>query len=145
MNSLELYVEVDGSSSVQCISYHSCCVYYERSTPLLYSSSLGSNRPTAAGSFAWGPVLLEGMSMGVLARYATKAMLATAAMTELRGSLDAAKGAIPHVIAHKLATTIAKKRKRLEKPQSKKASVDTGLHRSHRRIWYCIGLTENDW
>ena len=40
---------------------------------------------------------------------------------------------IPHVIAHKLATTIARKRKRVDKgvtgsqePQLKKASVDTG-------------------
>ena len=64
----------------------------------------------------------------LLARDATKAMLAA-----LRGGLDAAKGAIPHVIAHKLATTIARKRKRLEKavtgsqePQLQKASVQTG-------------------
>ena len=50
------------------------------------------------------------------------------------GSLDAAKRAIPHVNAHKLATTtIARKRKRLEKavtdsqePHLKKAFVDTG-------------------
>ena len=51
----------------------------------------------------------------------------------LWGTLGAAKIAILHVIAHKLATTIAKKRKRLDKgvtgsqePQLKKASVDTG-------------------
>ena len=48
-----------------------------------------------------------------LARYATKAMLATAAKAALRGTLDVAKKAIQHVIAHKLATAIAKKRKRV--------------------------------
>ena len=62
-------------------------------------------------------------------------MLATAAKAALRGSLDVAKRAVRHVIAHKLATIIARKRKRLEhavkkvgsqEPQSKKASVDTG-------------------
>ena len=54
-------------------------------------------------------------------------------LAALRGSLDAARRAIPHLLAHKLVTTIAKKRKRLEKvvagsqkPQSKKASADTG-------------------
>ena len=72
----------------------------------------------------------------LLARYATKAMLATAAKTALRGSLDAAKRAVPHFIAHKVVTAIAnaaKKRKRVDinvkysqEPQSKKAFVDTG-------------------
>ena len=59
-------------------------------------------------------------------------MLTTAAKAALRGTLDVAKVAIPHVIAHKLTTTIAKKRKRLDKgvtgsqeSQLKKASVDT--------------------
>ena len=50
-----------------------------------------------------------------LARYATKAMWATAAKAALRVSVDAAKKDVPHLLAHKLATTIAKKRKRLEK------------------------------
>ena len=60
-------------------------------------------------------------------------MLTTAAKAALRGTLDAAKKAIPHVIAHKLTITIAKKRKRVDKgvtgsqePQLKKASVDIG-------------------
>ena len=60
-------------------------------------------------------------------------MLTTAAKAALQGTLDAAKKAIPHMIAHKLTTTIAKKRKRVDKdvagseePQLKKASVDTG-------------------
>ena len=72
----------------------------------------------------------------LLARYATKAMLATAAKTALRGSLNAAKRAVPHLIAHKVVSTIAdaaKKRKRVDinvkhsqEPQSKKVLVDTG-------------------
>ena len=60
-------------------------------------------------------------------------MLATAAKAALRVSVDAAKRAVPHLQADNLATTIAKKRKRLEQavigsqePQSKKASADTG-------------------
>ena len=39
---------VEINNSVQCISYHSCCV-----TPRLYSSFLGSNLPTTADSFIW--------------------------------------------------------------------------------------------
>ena len=60
-------------------------------------------------------------------------MLTTATKAVLRGTLDAARKVISHVTAHKLTTTIAKKRKRIDKgvtdsqkPQSKKASVDTG-------------------
>ena len=72
----------------------------------------------------------------LLARYSIKAMLATAAKTALRGSLDAAKRAVPHLIAHKVVSTIAtaaRKRKSVDInvkhsqwPQSKKAFVDTG-------------------
>ena len=72
----------------------------------------------------------------LLVRYATKIMLATAAKTALGGSLGAAKRAVPHLIAHKVVSTIAdaaKKRKKVdtnvkhsEEPQSKKAFVDTG-------------------
>ena len=68
----------------------------------------------------------------LLARYATKAMLATAAKAALRVSL-LVKRAAPHLLAHRLVTTIARNRKRLEKamnnsqePQLKKSSVDTG-------------------
>ena len=63
-------------------------------------------------------------------------MLHAAATTALRGSLDATKGAVPHLIAHKVVSTIAdaaKKRKRVDinvihsqESQSKKAFVDTG-------------------
>ena len=72
----------------------------------------------------------------LLARFATKAMLATAANAALKGSLKAAKRADPHLIAHNVVGTIAdaaKKRKRVDinvkssqEPQSKKALVDTG-------------------
>ena len=72
----------------------------------------------------------------LLARYATKAMVATAAKAALKGPLKAAKRAILHLIAHKVASTIAdaaKKQKRVDinvkcsrEPQSKKAFVDTG-------------------
>ena len=71
-----------------------------------------------------------------LARYATKAMLTTALKTAMPGTLDAAKRAVPHLIAQKVASTIAaaaKKRKRVDigakhsqDPQLKKAFVDTG-------------------
>ena len=55
------------------------------------------------------------------ARYATKALLATAAKVALRGSLNAAKRAVPHLIAHKVASTIAdatRKRKRVDKRET---------------------------
>ena len=83
----------------------------------------------------------------LLARYATKAMLNTAAKAALRGNLDAAKKAIPHVIAHKLTTTIAKKRKGVDKGMTDCQESFCGYRWywykwSHRRIWYCIGLTK---
>ena len=43
----------------------------------------------------------------LLARYATKAMLATAAKTALRRSLNAAKRAVLHLITHKVVSIIA--------------------------------------
>ena len=64
-------------------------------------------------------------------------MLTTAAMTAMRGTLGAAKRAVLHLIAHKVASTIAaaaKKRKRVDidvtrnqEPQLKKAFLDTGV------------------
>ena len=72
----------------------------------------------------------------LLARYATKAMLATATKATLKGSLRAAKRAVPHLIAQEVVSTIAdaaKIRKRVDinvkssqEPQSRKAFVDTG-------------------
>ena len=63
-------------------------------------------------------------------------MLTTAAKTAMRVTLDAAKRAVPHLIGHKVASTIpaaAKKRKRVDidakhsqEPQLKKALVDIG-------------------
>ena len=43
----------------------------------------------------------------LLTRYTTKAMLTTAEKTAMRGTLNAAKRAVPHFIAHKVASTIA--------------------------------------
>ena len=74
--------------------------------------------------------------VSLLARYATKAMLTTAAKTAMRRTLDAAKRDVPHLITYKVANTIvdaAKKRKIVDinvkhsqEPQLKKALVDTG-------------------
>ena len=71
----------------------------------------------------------------LVARYATKAMLATAAKTAMRGTLDAVKRTVPHLIAHKVASIIAdaaKKQKRVDVEakhsqdyQLKKAFVET--------------------
>ena len=58
-------------------------------------------------------------------------MLTTAAKTAMRGTLDAAKRAVPHLIAHKVASTIAaaaKKRKRvdIEAKHSQEPFLDKG-------------------
>ena len=83
--------------------------------------------------YKYGGSGIVNMIGSLLARYATKAMLTTAAKTAMRGTLDAA---VPHLVAHKVASTIAdaaKKRKRVdidvtrsEELQLKKAFVDTG-------------------
>ena len=90
-------------------------------------------RRFAVRRYEYGGSGIVDMVGSLLARYTTKAMLTTAAKAALWGTLDAAKKAIPHVIAQKLTTTIAKKRERVDKgvtgsqePQSKKASVYTG-------------------
>ena len=91
------------------------------------------SRRFAVRRYGYGGSGIVDMIGSLLARYATKAMLTPATKAALRGTLDLAKKAIPHVIAHKLSTTIAKKRKRVDKgvtgsgePQLKKASMDTG-------------------
>ena len=66
---------------------------------------------------------LDGRSMedlmgSLLARYATKSMLTTAAKRAMRGTFDAAKKAIPHLFAHKVASVVGqraagKKRKKV--------------------------------
>ena len=76
------------------------------------------------------------------ARYAKKAILTTAVKTATRGTLDAAKKAVPHLIAHKVASTIAdaaKKRKRVDidvkrSQEPQKAFVDTGGIDKNARI-----------
>ena len=57
--------------------------------------------------YKYGGSGIVGTIGSLLARYATKVMLATAAKTAMRGTLDAAKRAVPHLIAHKVASTIA--------------------------------------
>ena len=91
------------------------------------------SRRFAVRRYEYGRSGIVDMIGSLLARYATKAILTTAAKAALRCTLAAAKKAIPHVIAHKLTTIIAKKRKRVDKgvtgsqePQLKRASVDTG-------------------
>ena len=84
--------------------------------------------------YGWSGIVSTIVSL--LTRHATKAMLATSAKVTLNGSLKAVKRAVPHLIVHKVVSTIAdaaKKRKRVDinvKPshesQSKKAFVDAG-------------------
>ena len=94
------------------------------------------SRRFAMRRYSYGGSGIVGTIGSHLARYATKAMLTTAAKTEMPGTLDAAKRAVPHLLAHKVASTIAaaaKKRKRVDidakhrqEPQLKKTFVDTG-------------------
>ena len=94
------------------------------------------SRRFAARRYQYGGSGIVSTIGSLLARYATKAMLATAAKTALNGSLKAANRAVPHFIVHKVVSTIAdaaKKRKRVDinlkssqGPQSEKAFVDTG-------------------
>ena len=72
-------------------------------------------RRLAVRRYAYRGSGIVDMVGSLLARYATKAMLATAAKAALCVSVDAAKRAIPHLLANKLVTTIAKMRKRREK------------------------------
>ena len=93
------------------------------------------NRRFAMRTCRYGGSGIVGTIGSPLARYATKAMLTTAAKTAMRGTLDVAKRAVPHVIAHKVASAItaaAKKQKRVDidvkhsqEHQLKKAFLDT--------------------
>ena len=86
--------------------------------------------------YEYGVSGIVDMIGSLLARFATKAMLTTAAKTAMRGTLNAANKGVPHLITHKVAITIsasAKKRKRIDidaihskDPQLKEAFVDTG-------------------
>ena len=68
--------------------------------------------------YEYGGFGIVNMIRSLLARYAKKAMLTAAAKTAMRGTLDRAKKVVPHLIAHKVASTIAaaavKKRKRVD-------------------------------
>ena len=89
------------------------------------------SRRFALRRYQCGASGIESTIGSLLTRYATKAMLATAAKMALRGSLNAAKRAVPHLFAHKVVSNIAdaaKKRKRVDinvkhsqEPQSEKA------------------------
>ena len=86
--------------------------------------------------YQYGGSGIVSMIGSLLTHYATKAMLAIAAKMALRGSLDAGNRSVPHLIAHKVVSTIANatmKWKRVDinvkhsqETQSKKALVDTG-------------------
>ena len=65
-------------------------------------------RRFAVRRYEYGGSGIVDMSGSLLTHYATKAMLAITTKAALPGSLDAAKRAIPHVVAYKLATTIAR-------------------------------------
>ena len=72
------------------------------------------SRRFAMRRYRYGESGIVGTIGSLLARYATKVMLTTSAKTATRGTLDAAKRAVPHLIAHKVAsafTAAAKKRK----------------------------------
>ena len=84
-------------------------------------------RRFAVRRYAYGGSGIGDTVGSLLSRYATKAMLAAAAKAALRASVGEAKRAIPHLLAHKLATpTIAKAVTGSQEPQSRKSSVDTG-------------------
>ena len=75
------------------------------------------SRRFAMRRYEYGGSGIVDMIGSLLARYARKAMFITAANTAVRGTLDAAKRAVPYLIAHKVASTIAaaaKKRKRVD-------------------------------
>ena len=51
----------------------------------------------------------------MVAKYATRAMLASAAKAATKGAVQTAKLAIPSIIAHKVASTIKRKRDNINK------------------------------
>ena len=74
-------------------------------------------RRFAARRYQYGGSGIVNTIGALLTRYATKAMMATAAKATLRGSLKATKRAVPHMIAHEIVSTItdaANKRKRVD-------------------------------
>ena len=75
------------------------------------------SRRFAVRRYEYGGSGIVDMIGSLLARYATKAMLTTAAKAALRGTLDPAKKAI-HMVDKGVTGS--------QEPQLKKASVDTG-------------------
>ena len=61
------------------------------------------SRRFAMRRYEYGGSGIVDMIGSLLSRYATKAMLTTAAKT----AMNAAKKAVPHLIAHKVASTVA--------------------------------------
>ena len=96
----------------------------------------------------WGGIRIGGSGIvsmigSLLARYATKAMMTTAAKAALKGSLKAATRAVPHYC--RCCQEMEKSRYKRE--IQSRASVEesfcgyrTWYKLSNRRIWYCIGL-----
>ena len=67
--------------------------------------------------YRYGGSGIVDMIGSLLARYATESVLPSSAKMAMRGTLDASKRAVPHLIPHKVASTIAaaaKKRKRVD-------------------------------
>ena len=85
------------------------------------------SRRFAVRRYQYGGSGIVGTIGSLLVRYAPKAMLATAAKAPLKGSLKAAKRAIPHLIAHKVVSTIAdaakKQKSRYKREIQSRASV----------------------
>ena len=73
------------------------------------------SRRYTVGIHGYGGSGMVDMIGSLHARYATKAVLTTIARSAMRGALNAAKKAVPHLIAHKVASTFAgKKGKRVD-------------------------------
>ena len=99
------------------------------------------SRSFAKRRYEYGGSGIVDMIGSFLARYATKPVLATSAKTAIRGTLGAAKRAVPHLIAHKVASTIAvsKKQKRLDidakHSPGKYAAVADHCNLTNMQVW----------
>ena len=82
----------------------------------------------------------------MVAKYATRAMLTSAAKSALQVTLKTAQAALPAMIGHKIMTSIKwkntiSKSSRSEEPHSKKAAIGTTPNiKALRRFWNCFGL-----
>ena len=70
------------------------------------------SRRFAMRRYEYGGSRIVDMIGSLLARYATKAMLTTAAKTAMRGTLNAANKAVLLLMAYKVASTVAAAKKR---------------------------------